>query len=468
MISKDLKKKWHKALKEQGVKTGYQELYRMIEVFNQGNGYTIDDIHEKMTRMIHDAKASMPTRIELRDKPAPYNIIGKHLVSRNAIDDFDALAHLPYVVEGALMSDGHRVAPNHAPVGTVFKTEPNVVMPSVVGNDIWCSVMLTTYYTYKPLDDYFSGKGLKSIVHALEEYTYFGQEIAPPELREKMNQYEVFNKGYLDDKLQSDLGRNVYNHVWGIARNQFASSGDGNHFVNLCRVVWNSGREMFGIMSHFGSRKVGAIIANEFEDFAKSKYELPKGYTGHPLYLDTPEGHDYWVLMNWAGEFAKYGHAELHNWLAQHILGYVASDTHVYVPHNFAELGDDGYIIHRKGATPARDGSHGIIPATMGHASRLIRGLGNPESLNSASHGAGRTHSRGSALQEFGGVNTQEFVKKEYGITLIGGGADEDPRAYKSIDEVMEAQRDSCVTLAKIHPVVVRMAEPRIFNRRGR
>ena len=96
----------------------------------------------------------------------------------------------------------------------------------------------------------------------------------------------------------------------------------------------------------------------------------------------------------------------------------------------------------------------------MGHASKIVIGLGNEEYLNSASHGAGRVMSRGVALRQITG-STHEYVKKEYGITLIGGDRDEDPRAYKDINAVMSYQSDSVQTIGEFAPVIVRMADPR-------
>ncbi|MDW8297494.1 MAG: RtcB family protein, partial [Raineya sp.] len=123
-------------------------------------------------------------------------------------------------------------------------------------------------------------------------------------------------------------------------------------------------------------------------------------------------------------------------------------------------------IVHRKGATPAQKGVLGIIPGSMASAGFVVRGKGCEESLNSASHGAGRLMSRSKAHQTF----TMHEIKKylvEKGVTLIGGDLDEAPMVYKDIKAIMLAQQDLVDVLAKFTPKIVRMAEPE-QNKQGR
>ena len=113
--------------------------------------------------------------------------------------------------------------------------------------------------------------------------------------------------------------------------------------------------------------------------------------------------------------------------------------------------------VHRKGATPAGKGVMGIIPGSMGDAGYIVRGKGVAESLNSASHGAGRQMSRKQATQSITKTERDRYLK-ERGVTLIGGGLDEAPQAYKPIEQVISAQLDLVDVVAKIKPVMVRMA----------
>ena len=130
--------------------------------------------------------------------------------------------------------------------------------------------------------------------------------------------------------------------------------------------------------------------------------------------------------------------------------------------HNFAwrENLPDGrqVIVHRKGATPAGAGVLGVIPGSMGDAGYLVRGRGLPASLNSASHGAGRLMSRRTALETIA-KSARDGYLKERGVTLLGGGLDESPQAYKPIQQVIAAQQELVEVLGKFSPRIVRMAD---------
>jgi len=159
-----------------------------------------------------------------------------------------------------------------------------------------------------------------------------------------------------------------------------------------------------------------------------------------------------------AGDYAKACHDVIHRKLAKAIgLKAVAKvENH----HNFAwketQLDGQELIVHRKGATPAKLGQMGIIPATMLHPGYIVSGKGNEGSLNSASHGAGRKMSRKKAKET---LTRSEMNKqlKAAGITLIGGGVDESPWAYKNIEDVMKSQKDLVKIEGKFYPKIVKM-----------
>ena len=128
--------------------------------------------------------------------------------------------------------------------------------------------------------------------------------------------------------------------------------------------------------------------------------------------------------------------------------------------HNFAwkeEHGGETLIVHRKGATPAGTGVLGIIPGSMATTTYVARGKGNPESLNSAAHGAGRLMSRTQAKQTFAWSHVHKYLD-ERGVTLLSAGLDEVPMVYKDIDEVMAAQSDLVEPVAGFQPKIVKMA----------
>jgi tRNA-splicing ligase RtcB len=130
--------------------------------------------------------------------------------------------------------------------------------------------------------------------------------------------------------------------------------------------------------------------------------------------------------------------------------------------HNFAwsEKLSDGsdVIVHRKGATPAAEGVLGIIPGSMGDAGYLVRGRGVSESLDSASHGAGRLMSRKAAMNSISRLQRDDYLR-ERGVTLLGGGMDESPQAYKPIEAIIAAQRDLVDVIGRFMPRIVRMAD---------
>jgi len=115
-------------------------------------------------------------------------------------------------------------------------------------------------------------------------------------------------------------------------------------------------------------------------------------------------------------------------------------------------------IVHRKGATPAAAGILGVIPGSMADPGYLVRGLGVPESLMSAAHGAGRAMSRKAAKHAVSRDQRDSYLR-DYGVTLLGGGLDESPQAYKPIDRILHAQRDLVQVIGKFHPKIVRMAD---------
>lgn len=452
------KKQINALLTERGI-NAKKEVFDLI---NQGSTYV-----EVMTRIdILSAAVALSRKpdLELRDEAAPFTVFGKNLITQNAVDDMTAIMRLPFVLGGALMPDGHRVKENHVPVGGVVVGD--AVAPGIVGSDIACSVLLTM--TDMRVDDTWFVDNMPSLKYVLLNFSYFGNEI------------NRFNDGILQDfyttprfQLETTIGREVYENVRKEVRTSFGTSGDGNHFVEF-GMVNTSGTSDYkpiytlAILSHFGSRVIGARIARAFEQVALDMYNMPKGMTDAPLRLDHPEGRDYWALMTWAGEFSEAGHRWLHNSLMQQLGERVALDyrqhSTIYSKHNFAWETRDG-IVHRKGATPAAYNQRGIIPATMGDKSQIVVGLGNDESFESASHGAGRVLSRGQALQQLS--DAEGYVRKN-GIELIGGDADEHPLAYKKIADVMEAQSDNVYTIGHFEPKVVRMAAPRFISRKGK
>ena len=176
------------------------------------------------------------------------------------------------------------------------------------------------------------------------------------------------------------------------------------------------------------------------------------------LDLDTQEGHEYWLSMYLAGEYASACHHIIHAKIAKAIGQKPAAMVENH--HNFAWKetweGKD-VIVHRKGATPAGKDVLGIIPGSMTAPGFIVKGKGVEASINSASHGAGRKMSRTAALNSITHKALKEALQK-YDVKLIGGGLDEAPFAYKDIDVVMRAQQNLVDVVGKFTPKIVRMS----------
>lgn len=204
---------------------------------------------------------------------------------------------------------------------------------------------------------------------------------------------------------------------------------------------------------------MGANIAKHYTHLATKQCPLPK-QVQHLAWLDlnTHDGQEYWIAMNLAGDYAKACHDDIHRRIAK-ALGHrkvLTIENH----HNFAweeTINGKTCIVHRKGATPAQSGVLGIIPGSMTEPGYIVKGKGNHESLNSASHGAGRLHSRGECKRLFTKSEVKKVLKKQ-DVQLIGGGIDEAPMAYKNIEEVIAHQQDLIDVLGTFTPKVVRMA----------
>ncbi len=250
------------------------------------------------------------------------------------------------------------------------------------------------------------------------------------------------------------------------AARQLGSSGSGNHFVEFGVVEIPRKDEVLGLeagvyvgmLSHSGSRGLGANIANHYTKLAREKRRLPKEAVNLAwLDLDEEEGVEYWMAMNLAGDYASACHHVIHDKMAKQLgaLPICRVENH----HNFAwkeTYKDREVIVHRKGATPAGKDILGMIPGSMTAPGFIVKGLGEPASLQSASHGAGRRMSRTAAMKSITQTALKDELHKQ-GVTLIGGGLDEAPFAYKNIRDVMNAQQNLVQTVGLFYPKIVKM-----------
>lgn len=381
--------------------------------------------------------------------PAKFEIFGANLIDQSALHQMYTAIKLPVSVGGALMPDAH--AGYGLPIGGVLATE-NSVIPYGVGVDIGCRMSLSIFGIREKL----LAEKVDDFQDMLIQNTRFGLGVFD----------RPGNHALLDDSRFGEL--KLLKKLKNVAAQQLGSSGSGNHFVEfgVIEIIDNSsfpqiepGRYL-GLLSHSGSRRFGADIARHYTKIAMDTCTLPKEARHLAwLDLDSEAGAEYWLAMNLAGDYASACHDKIHKRMSQSLgeRPLLTIENH----HNFAwkEIQPDGreLIIHRKGATPAGKGELGIIPGSMTSPGYIVRGKGNPDSYQSASHGAGRLYSRKEAKDNFTKSMFMQHME-ERGVKLIGGGLDESPFVYKDIREVMQTQTELVDELGIFEPKVVRMA----------
>jgi len=252
-----------------------------------------------------------------------------------------------------------------------------------------------------------------------------------------------------------------------LAWSQLGTSGSGNHFVDFGVLHLPERDEGLGLdagqyvamMSHSGSRGTGAAVCSTFSGIARS--QLPAKYDDLAylawLSLDSEAGQEYWAAMNLMGDYAAANHDVIHRLVSKLLGAKIIAGVENH--HNFAwkEIhGGRELIVHRKGATPAGEGVLGVIPGSMASPAFVVRGRGNTDSLNSASHGAGRRMSRKQAKDKYNWNAVQKDLEKN-GVNVLSAGADEAPGAYKDIEDVMRAQADLVAIVARFDPKIVKM-----------
>jgi tRNA-splicing ligase RtcB len=399
------------------------------------------------------------------NKAAPYKIWGAEGIESGALDQMKRAVRLPVAVRGALMPDAHQGY--GLPIGGVLATD-NSVIPYAVGVDIACRMRMTVFNASPHILD----QKRERFRNVLETQTRFGAGVAWDTPRE----HEV-----MDDPLWDTSPTLRQRH--DIAWRQLGTSGSGNHFVEFGALNVHSeidsplGRippgTYLALLSHSGSRRFGYEMADHFTKIAMHlRGGLPKEFKHLAwLQLDEDAGREYWAAMTLAGKYASANHAVIHRQIVDKLRMPVLGGIENH--HNFAwkeDLDGQDVVVHRKGATPAGKDALGVIPGSMSAPGFVVRGLGNPESISSAAHGAGRRMSRKRAFNTFDWDTVQHKLAAE-GVELLSAGLDEAPGAYKDIRQVMADQADLVVALAEFHPRLVKMdagKRPRYGKSRGR
>lgn len=364
------------------------------------------------------------------------------LIDEKTIDQARTSSRMPFIYPHlALMPDAHLGL--GATVGSVIPTL-GAIMPAAVGVDIGCGMIaVKTAFTRSDL----SGRDLVELREQIERAIPLS---AGRDNRKIVATAEPRVAELEDLATQAGFDPAAYAGHW---RNQLGSLGSGNHFIEISvdetDAVW--------MFLHSGSRGVGNKIAQHHikvaQQLAKQWWiELP-----HPdlayLVEGTPEFTRYISELRWAQRFALLNREEMMDRVANQLGRFLSTGVdgtgveeleRINCHHNFTEsemhFGKRVWV-SRKGAIMADAGRPGLIPGSMGTASYVVEGKGNPLSLNSSPHGAGREHSRTSARKTFTHEQLREaMVGIEYRDT--DAFLDEIPQAYKPIDQVMADAAD--------------------------
>lgn len=418
---------------------------------------------EEALRFVREIEARMTflrQNTSLRKAPVPYQVWGREFIDEGALKQMFQAAHLPVAVAGALMPDAHQGY--GLPIGGVLATE-NAVIPYAVGVDIACRMMLSVYPVSPDILKLADSADRQHLQDALVHNTLFGAGL------------DGIHDGRIEHPILEESrwkSTQLIRSLRQTAIRQIGTSGGGNHFVEWGELeVLDPSNPLklavgqyLALLSHSGSRGVGFKIANHYTKLAKEHMPDLNESVQHLawLSLDTEAGQEYWEAMELAGEFASANHHVIHERVGREV-GFQPLAT-IENHHNFAWkekiiVGEreKEVIVHRKGATPAGKGVLGIIPGTMADKGYVVIGKGNAESFNSASHGSGRQMSRTAAKNKITLQQQTDYLAQQ-GVTLIGGGLDESPQAYKPIEAVMEAQKDLVTILGTFQPRIVRMA----------
>ena len=355
----------------------------------------------------------------------------------------------------ALMPDCH--CGIGMPIGGVIAAK-DAVIPAAVGVDIGCGMIaVETDIPAEKLEDMRFRRAIHSRIKELVP-------VGEGKMHKDPQAWDGFEE-YIDTQgVDAQL-------ITKLDRHNLGTLGGGNHFIEIQKsdsgFVW--------IMIHSGSRNLGKRIEELYQEKAMQLCE--RYYTPLPtsdlafLPIQDEAGHNYFRDMNFALKYAFENRQRMMARCKEVIAEFVPEVNfirEVNIHHNYAAFEEhfgETLCIHRKGATSAKLDEIGIIPGSMGTASYIVRGLGNPASFMSCSHGAGRKMSRTVACNTLTAAECDEAMKgivcdRWHPVTRYGKGKkvldlSEAPQAYKDIEDVISAERDLVEVQVRLTPLAV-------------
>jgi len=359
------------------------------------------------------------------------------------------LSNLPFAFKHiAVMPDSHQGY--GMPIGGVLATK-GYVIPNAVGVDIGCG-MCAVRTSIREINI----EQIKEIMGEIRGCVPVGFE------HHKEKQNESLMPMPFEQVEQSKIP--ICTRQYESALKQLGTLGGGNHFIEIQKgndgFIW--------VMIHSGSRNFGKQVADYYNKIAveiNEKYfsVVDKKQELSFLPIDSAEGKAYLMEMNFCVDFALANRKLMMENIKACIYKVVKDisfESMINIAHNYAIMENHfgiNVMVHRKGATLAREGTIGIIPGSQGTKSYIVKGLGNPESFMSCSHGAGRKMGRSQAIKT---LNLEEEIKKLNDQGIIHGirtakDLDEASGAYKDIDVVMNNQKDLVEIMVELSPLGV-------------
>ena len=362
----------------------------------------------------------------------------------------------------ALMPDCHQGY--GMPIGGVVAAD-KAVIPSAVGVDIGCGMRAVE--TDLPAERFADIRERRALQEALKARIPVGEGVSHKE-QQKWDGFEDY------------LGNNGQVCDWcgALDRKNLGTLGGGNHFIELQKSTALDGGEPDGgskiwLMIHSGSRNLGKRIEEHYHRIARRLDERYRVALPDPdlafLPIEETPGHDYYRDMLLALRYAEENRRRMMAAFKETVAEAAPEATFVReldVHHNYAaseEHSGRKVFVHRKGATSAKKDELGIIPGSMGAASYIVRGLGNPDSFESCSHGAGRRMSRIAACTQLtpeecdaaldGIVYERWHTYKKFGKAKGRLDLSEAPQAYKDIEDVIRSESDLVEPLVRLVPL---------------
>ncbi len=368
-------------------------------------------------------------------------------IEDGALEQAQNMSNLPFAFRHiAIMPDSHQGI--GMPIGGVLATN-GVIIPNAVGVDIGCGMCaLKTSMTEIETDT------LKKVMSGIRNKVPLG-----------FNHHNKKQNKALMPSSDTIVKGGIVERQYEAALKQIGTLGGGNHFIEIQKGsdghIW--------IMIHSGSRNIGLKVAEHYNRLATKlnerwHSEIPSKWQLAFLPIETQEAKDYMAEMQFCVDFAfanrKLMMENIKASFEEELGGEFAEIDFVNIAHNYARWEnhfDTNVIVHRKGATSAKDGEIGIIPGSQGTKSYIVKGKGNPESFESCSHGAGRALSRKKAQNTLSLEEEIARLDKQNIIHAIRNkkDLDEAPGAYKNIDIVMENQKDLVDIEVELTPLAV-------------